>query len=419
MKQLNILVIPGYKLFPMEGGGAHAQLPFLAKQQEQHFIDLLVTPQNIAPEYIDEFKIKYPNFRLIPVGYKKNSGIKKITIFLSKQFRKISGRDYSYNLKKIKYFNGLIIKDASFIEHVQAISFQKKYDVIQIEHSINMGLVEILPADAVKIFVHHEIAHTRIFSDMLSLSYNEAYATYISATAQAMEISWLNKYNGVIVLCNEDRELLRQKGVIAALQVARPFALFDDELVKQYNPQIFPQLVFAGHESHFPNKEGLTWFLREVYPLLKKIRDDIKLKITGNWTEDFRTLFVADKNIQFTGFVDDFGSVLLNAIMIVPIRIGSGIRIKIITAFAKGAPVVSTGLGASGIPGIIDGENIILADSAVSFAEGIIRLFDDSLLREKISNQSFHLAKSEYGNALFVEERNSFYYELTGSPKVD
>lgn len=415
MKQLSILVIPGYKLFPVDAGGAHAQLAFLAKQQDQHSIDLVVTPQNIAAESLQDFKTKFPSIQLITIGYKKPSAVKKISAFFTKQYRKISRRDYAYQLKKQKHFNGLVINDATFVDSVKTIAAQKKYDIIQVEHSINMGLIEVLPAHIRKIFVHHEIAYTRIASDLISVGYSKEYASYISSVAEAMEISWLRKYDGVITLCREDKELLINKRIDVPVKVARPFALFDDELVKEYDAAIPPQLVFVGGESHFPNKEGLSWFLREVYSLIDKEKKNTIVKITGHWTEAFRNDYAEQKNIQFTGFIDDISSVFKNGILIVPIRIGSGIRIKVITAFAKGVPVVSTKLGISGIPGITNNENAIIGDTPESFATAAIQLLENTQLRKHISDQAFELAQKEFGEALFAEERNSFYYELLGA----
>lgn len=419
MKQLSILVIPGYKLFPVDSGGAHAQLAFLAKQQEQHSIDLLVTPHNIAAEYLNDFKTKFPSLQLITVGYEKSSAVKKLKAFFKKQYRKISQRDHAYKLKKLKHFNGLVSNDASFIDTVKKIAAQKIYDVIQVEHSINMGLIEVLPAHPRKIFVHHEIAHTRIASDLISVGYSKDYASYISSVAEALEINWLRKYDGVITLCREDKELLITKGVTVPALVARPFALFDDELTKDYDAVNDPQLVFVGGESHFPNKEGLSWFLEEVYPLISKERIDTVIKITGHWTEAFSNTYAAQKNIQFTGFIDDINTVLKNGILLVPIRIGSGIRIKVITAFAKGVPVVSTSLGVSGIPGITNNINAIIADTPEAFAAATIQLLENPQLRQKISDQSFELARKEFGQALFAEERNSFYYELLDTQKPE
>ncbi len=402
MKQLSILVIPGFKLFPVDSGGAHAQLTFLARQQEQHSIDLLVTPHNIAVEYLNDFKTKFPSLQLITVGYEKSPALKNLKAFFKKQYRKISQRDHAYKLKKQKHFNGLINNDASFIDTVRQITSQKEYDIIQVEHSINMGLIEVLPAHPRKVFVHHEIAHTRICSDLTSVGYSKDYASYISSVAEAMEINWLHKYDGVITLCREDKELLISKGVTVSVLVARPFALFDDELVKDYDAAGHPQLVFVGGESHFPNKEGLSWFLEKVYPLINKERVDTVIKITGHWTERFRSVYVAQKNIQFTGFIEDVASVFKNGILIVPIHIGSGIRIKVITAFAKGVPVVSTSLGISGIPGITNNVNAIIADTPETFAAATIQLLNDQQLRQKISDDAFELAQKEFGQALFV-----------------
>jgi glycosyltransferase involved in cell wall biosynthesis len=411
VKRFNILVIPGYKLFPIDSGGAHHQLVFLSRQQEQHSIDLMVTPQNLAAGSIDDFKKKFPDINLILVGYNKRTVISKWGHFFKKQYRKIL-KKFPYHFKKIKELHNLIPKDHDLIGEIKKIAQNKQYEIIQVEHTVNMGLIEVLPATAVRIFVHHEISHTRIHSDLLTKGHSRVDADRISNIAEGIEINWLNRYNGIITLSIDDKVLLRQKGVNTPVQVARPFCYFDEELEKIYEPLPQPTLVFAGGETHFPNKEGLSWFLEEVNPLFERNRNDVRLLVTGEWTEEFKKKYSANPNIRFTGYVDDLKTIFKKAIMIIPIRIGSGIRVKAISALGNGVPIITTSFAVTGIPGLRHNENVILADTKELFTKSITDLMDSFELRKKISEGGFELARAEYGNALFIEERNMFYEEL-------
>lgn len=413
MKRLHILVVPGYRLFPVDSGGSHRQLVFLGKQQEQHNIEIIVTPQSLPHEYLADFRKQFPNISLIQIGYKKRSFLWKWRDFFKKQTRKLSGKDHAYKLIKTRHINNLIIRDPFFVEEVQRIAGNKKYDIIQVDHSINMGLVDILPQEIAKVFVHYEISHTRIYSDLQALGYGPGYAQYISSAAQAIELTWLNKYQGIIVFCQEDKDLLESKGIRSSIQVARPFAYFKGELKKIYDPQMHPHLVFSGGESHFPNKEGLSWFLQEIFPLVQAKRKDVQLVVTGHWTEEFKKPYSGNHSIRFTGFVEDLDNVFKNGILIMPIRIGlGGIRVKATSAFGNGVPVVSTSDALSGIPHLKHNENIIIADNTALFAEGIQSLLDNPELRKKISERSFELARNEFDRGGFAEERNVFYVEL-------
>ncbi len=409
---LHILVIPAFRLYPLDSGGAYAQLVFLEKQQHQQQIDLFITPENINAEDINAFQEKFPKINLIQAGFEATNVVDKSTSFLKKLKRKISGKDYAYQLKKSRYLNGLIQMRPEMMEEVQRIAALKEYDIIQVEHSINMGLIGLLPSKPSKIFVHHEIAHTRIHSDMLSIGHSNTFSSYISGIASQLELSWLNQYDGVITLCTEDAELLQQKGVDVPIHIGRSFALFENELSNNYNPDLPPQLLFVGGESHYPNKEGLKWFLDEVFPLIQAKSQECSIKITGNWSQEFKNKYENNHVVQFTGFVKNLDEVYKDSILVTPIRIGSGIRIKAITGLAHGVPVVSTSLGISGIPGLADNENVMIADKPDGFASKVVLLLNNPALRKKISDQCFQLAKNEYNNAGFVEERNAFYGHL-------
>lgn len=418
MQKLNVLIIPGYRLFPIDSGGAHGQLVFLEKQQQEHNVDMVVTPENLPAAYHNEFVKKFPLVTLIKLGYKKASFFSKLNHSINKTYRKLSRKDFAYKFRKTRYFNNLVINNAPLIEAIQEVANQKEYDLIQVDHTINLGLIEVLPAKPIKVFVHHEISHTRIQSDLEAIGYSKTYASYITSVAEAIELNWLKKYDGVITFCKEDKDLLVQKGVESSIQVARPFALFDDEVINIFDPLPIPEIVFIGGETHFPNKDGLTWFLQEIYPLIKQKRNDVRLLITGHWTDEFKKIYKSDNSIQFVGFVDELSAVLKTGVLAIPIRIGSGIRVKAITAFGNGVPIVSTSLGISGIPGLQHNENVMIADEPSLFSAGIVNLLEQPHLRKKLSDNAFELAQFEFGQSLFAKERGSFYHELVASQKA-
>src|SRR4026209_726450 len=66
LKRFHILVVPDYKIFPIDSGGAHHQLVYLARQQHQHSIEMVVTPKNLSKEYFDDFTKQFPAIKLIP-----------------------------------------------------------------------------------------------------------------------------------------------------------------------------------------------------------------------------------------------------------------------------------------------------------------------------------------------------------------
>lgn len=407
-----MLIIPAFHLYPIDSGGAHAQLAVLEKLQYQQQVDLVIRPENIDEKDIPSFRARFPGLNLLLTGYTPQSKGQKIMAFIKKARRKISGRDPSYRLRKYGLLNALIRTRPDVLEEIKQFALAGGYDIIQAEHSINMGLVELLPEKPKKVFVHHEILHTRIQSDMLSHGYSRSAADHISGIAWKMEKGWLDQYDGVITLCREDAGLLQLRGVELPMQVAQPFALFEEELKNVYDAALPPKLLFVGGESHYPNKEGLSWFLREVYPAVCQQYSGCSIRITGSWSAAFKDQFKGDATIQFAGFVRSLDEVYRDSILVAPVRIGSGIRIKVITALAHGVPVVGTTVGVSGIPGVTDGMNALLADDAVNFAGKLVSLLNDTGLRKQLSQKGFLLAQEGYNQSAFAGERTKFYEQL-------
>jgi polysaccharide biosynthesis protein PslH len=127
-----------------------------------------------------------------------------------------------------------------------------------------------------------------------------------------------------------------------------------------------------------PNIDGLTWFLDEILPLIRRRRPSCSVAIVGRKPpQSLLDRAAADKLLRVTGTIPDIRPWLWGArVSIVPLRIGGGTRLKIYEAMAAGAPVVSTAVGAEGLD-VQQGENILLADDPAAFAECCLGLLAD------------------------------------------
>jgi GT2 family glycosyltransferase/glycosyltransferase involved in cell wall biosynthesis len=132
-------------------------------------------------------------------------------------------------------------------------------------------------------------------------------------------------------------------------------------------------LLFLGSFRHLPNQEALTWFLREVFPKVRAEEPRARLVIVGSDPPARHSLPEAEA-IELVGFVEDVREPLKRySVFVCPILSGSGVRVKLLEAFAAGIPVVSTRLGAEGLADT-DGELCALADDAPMFAAHIVKL---------------------------------------------
>jgi glycosyltransferase involved in cell wall biosynthesis len=155
-------------------------------------------------------------------------------------------------------------------------------------------------------------------------------------------------------------------------------------------------LVFLGNYLHYPNVDAVLYFHEEIWPLLKKKLPQLKFYVVGQSPPSEIMDLARDKSIVVTGTVDDVTPYLRRGqVFICPVRLGGGFRGKILEAMALGRPVVSTRLGAEGIPAS-SGENIILADTPVEFVKGITDLIRNTHLYQRIQQNARKLMEDHY-----------------------
>jgi glycosyltransferase involved in cell wall biosynthesis len=166
-----------------------------------------------------------------------------------------------------------------------------------------------------------------------------------------------------------------------------------------------PAMYLAGTFGHHnsPMDTAARWILEEVLPKVRSVLPNLHFYIVGRDSEvGFGNL--SDANITVAGRVESVLPYLCNAdVSIVPLKFESGTRFKILESGACGVPIVSTTLGAEGIP-VIDGHHILLADTAEEFATAILRLLKDEGLRKKLTHNCRDLVSEQYGlDALATE----------------
>jgi glycosyltransferase involved in cell wall biosynthesis len=148
-----------------------------------------------------------------------------------------------------------------------------------------------------------------------------------------------------------------------------------------------PRIGFIGLYSYFPNLEGMRWFVRECWPLVKREIPNARLRIVGKDSDG--VLKPAGPDIDALGFVADSASEIATWFaMVVPVLHGAGTRIKITHAFSRKCPVVSTNLGAFGY-GVQSGRELLLADDPRAFAAACVELIRDPAAASAMAERAF------------------------------
>jgi glycosyltransferase involved in cell wall biosynthesis len=172
-----------------------------------------------------------------------------------------------------------------------------------------------------------------------------------------------------------------------------------------------PSVFFLGSLDWEPNREGLRWFLKYVWPRVHSTYPEVKFHIAGrNMPKSIARL--KRKNIVIEGEVPDAAQFMRSkSIMVAPLFSGSGMRVKLIEGMANGKAIVATKIAKEGLNDVKHGYHMLLSDDPVEFATYVSALIEDPNLLSTISTHAFSLVQKRYSNDFFVGKLLQFYRE--------
>jgi len=155
-------------------------------------------------------------------------------------------------------------------------------------------------------------------------------------------------------------------------------------------------IVFTGSMDWLPNEDGMVYFVREILPLIRRREPEASVSVVGRSPTPAVRRLGEEAGIEVTGSVDDVRPHLAaGSVYVVPLRIGGGTRLKIFEAMGMAKAVVSTSIGAEGLP-VSHGGDIILADEPDSFADAVVGLIRDADRRRGIEQAARRLVVEHY-----------------------
>jgi glycosyltransferase involved in cell wall biosynthesis len=155
-------------------------------------------------------------------------------------------------------------------------------------------------------------------------------------------------------------------------------------------------MVFTGSMDWLPNEDGMTYFCREILPRIRQAEPDATLSIIGRSPTPSVRKLAEIPGVEVTGRVDDVRPhIARGSVYIVPLRIGGGTRLKIFEAMSMGKAVVSTTVGAEGLP-VTNGSDIAIADEPARFAHAVVHLMRDVEARRQIEAAARRLVVEKY-----------------------
>lgn len=211
------------------------------------------------------------------------------------------------------------------------------------------------------------------------------------------------EYSRVVTLTEFDREKLAARVPAERLVLCKtgtnlarfPFRKPEEKHLKA-------PLIYVGHYPHFPNEDAALWLWREIFPLLSAKDPDIRLILAGSQpTPPIEALSGADGRVTVTGEVPDIYDFLsASGVFAAPVRLGFGIKGKVLEAFSAGVPVVCTSVVAKGITEAVPGVHLLVADSPAAFAAAVTRLRSDFSLYEAMALAARKLVEEHYSWAV-------------------
>lgn len=155
-------------------------------------------------------------------------------------------------------------------------------------------------------------------------------------------------------------------------------------------------IVFSGSMDWFPNEDAILYFIEAILPRVREVRPNVTVTVVGRNPSDRLRRAAAAAAIRVTGTVDDVRPYVQRAaVYMVPLRIGGGTRLKIYEALAMGKAVVSTTIGAEGLP-LAEGEHIVRADEPEAFARALLALLENPERRQALGDAGRTLMEERF-----------------------
>jgi glycosyltransferase involved in cell wall biosynthesis len=377
--QAAALVLAPEAPYPLAGGGALRTASLLHYLARRYAVDLIVFRQPGAPD---------PKAAL-PPGLVRHP----VVIDLPANSRGFAARVVRNAARVARQVPPLIDRFAGFERQVKEAIGGRAYQVGIVEHFWCAPYLEAIAAACrrtvldlhnIESVLHDRCARVEGAAGLAHRVFSEA--------ARAMERTWLPRYGLVLTVSEADAE------TVAALAPAANVDVYPNAIPWTPAPLHLEEdtVIFSGNLEYHPNVQAVRFFHRAIWPLLRRRWPELTWRLIGKNGDFVRPIVGSDPRIEIRGDIPEAVPELARAkVAVVPLLAGSGTRLKILEAWAAAIPVVSTRLGAEGLPARA-GEHLLLADSPAAFAEAVSRLLACRELREGLGKAGRCLLEQQF-----------------------
>ncbi len=390
---MRILWLKTELLHPIDKGGKIRTYQMLKELKKTNHITYLTLDDGTAEAGALEKSSEYAN-ETIAISHRTAAK------FSARFYLELAGNTVS----ELPYFMQKYVSEAMF-KVIEEKAKRENFDVVVCDFlmpAVNMPEEIEIP---IVLFQHNvEAMIWRRHFEVQKNAFKKLYLKNQWRKSFDYERETCRKFDFVVAVSSEDAATMRNDYGIENVAdvptgVDTEFFKRDETIEKnEYN------LVFTGSMDWLPNEDAIDWFTREIYPLVKEKIPRVSLTVVGR--NPFSTLVEMskkDSSIVVTGRVPDVRPFMNEAsVYVVPLRIGGGTRLKIYEAMAMRLPIVSTAVGAEGLP-LKNGEEIVLRDTPTEFANAVAELLTDKSRAKKIGAQAEKTVRENFGWQRVIE----------------
>lgn len=396
---MNILYLANLIPYPLDGGGKIFTFSTIQALSKDNNVDLLCFYEHEdVKKGINELKKYCSTVEILPIKVTTRENIPLMMVKAVKSIFSIMPLGIS---KYITSGMKSLIKDKMT---------QKKYDCVFCNILAMYGYCDYVKSidSDIKVILYEQNCEATIYKRYFDQTNNllkKAFLKIETKKLNVFEQRAVKEVDKLIVLSEADRKEL---GVAEDKCNIIPIGVNPIKYSKLYRPENKNKLkmLFVGTMTWAPNNEGIIWFLKNVMPLCND-STKYELYIVGkNPSDEVRKLSNVYNNVNLLGYVESLDALYDECdVLVVPLFIGSGQRVKIIEAFARGYVTISTTIGAEGLK-YEDGKSILIANNAVQFKEQIDRCFNQELAKT-IGKGGKSVFDNEYSVEVITKKLNT------------
>jgi glycosyltransferase involved in cell wall biosynthesis len=298
-------------------------------------------------------------------------------------------------------------------EKVKEAAFSGRYDLLQFEYlQMSQFLPERSPTPMLLTDIEVQaFALERQMSQLPAMSFRKLKFYRRWMQMLRYELKNLPRFRRVIVMTEEDRFYLKR--FLPSLPVVVNTTGVDCSFFQPLGETEEPDsLVFVAYLKHQPNIDAAYWLIDGIMPKIARRFPNVRLYLVGKEPPPGIKERVNGLDIRVTGWVPDIRPYLgRSTVFIAPLRLGAGVRGKVLEAWAMGRPVVCTTVASAGIQAQHE-KNLLIADNEDAFADQVCRLLEDAALRERLGKAGLETARTYYDWEQIVQQHNAIYEEI-------